>query len=75
MGMMSFFEIKLNPNITDFFIKQNSMTEWNVFFKIDGELHQVKTQRKQVRNFKTVDSAVRFVASCGKTNKVTVLFD
>ena len=73
--MMSFFEIKLNPNITDFCIKRNAGNDWNVFFKIDGELHQVKTQRGQIRNFKTVDNAVRFVESCGKTSKVTVLFD
>jgi len=83
MEMMSFTEIKRNPNITVFSIKRNAGNDWNVFFTItvktdNGvycEENLVKTQRGQARDFKTLDNAVRFVESCGKTNKVTVLFD
>lgn len=70
---MGLLEIKRNPNIKEFVIKRNNVGGWSVFFMIDKEVFQVKTQREQQRNFKTLDNAVRYIESTGKTNKVTVI--
>lgn len=77
--MMELFEIKRNPNVTGFFIKRSAGGDWNIYvvMKIDEKEIKacVKTQRGPIRDFKTLDNAVKFIEDCGKTDRVTVMIN